>query len=416
MVALQSEREPLSVTQLNEYLRMQMDGDRVLSNVLVRGEISNFSAPQSGHLYFTLKDPDSQVRAVMFRGQAIRLRFRPEDGMRVIVSGRVSVYAASGQYQIYVNDIQPDGAGALALQFEQLRRRLEAEGLFDPARKKPIPKFPKRVGVITSPTGAAVQDIRNILGRRYPCAEMILVPSAVQGEDAVEQLIAGLLFFQNYNLADVIIIGRGGGSAEDLWAFNDETLARTVADCTIPVISAVGHEVDFTICDFVADLRAPTPSAAAELAVPDRAELIQSFRSAGNHLDRLILQKLAGERRYLDQLAASRSLAHPELVLDPLRMRLSDLENRLSQAVRFRLERGKSKLSETTAALDALSPLNVLSRGYAAVAKNGETVTSAKTLRTGDKLNIRFADGAVNATVTGGETEKEVAFHGNQTT
>ena len=416
MVGSQSTRDPLSVTQLNEYLRMQIDGDRVLSNVLVRGEISNFSAPQSGHLYFTLKDPDSQVRAVMFRGQAVKLRFRPEDGMRVIVSGRVSVYTAGGQYQIYVNDVQPDGAGALALQFEQLRRRLEAEGLFDPARKKPVPKFPKRVGVITSPTGAAVQDIRNILGRRYPCAEMLLFPAAVQGDGAVEQLIAGLLFFQNYDLADVIIIGRGGGSAEDLWAFNDETLARTVADCTIPVISAVGHEVDFTICDFVADLRAPTPSAAAELAVPDRSELVGNFLSAGYRLEHLISQKLAGDRRYLEQLAASRSLARPELLLDPVRMRLSDLENRLSGTVQIGIERKKNSLSKASASLDALSPLRVLSRGYAAVGKNGKVVTSAKAIRTGDELNIRFADGTVNATVTGGETEKEVAIHGNQTT
>lgn len=416
MSASQNGREPLSVSQLNEYLRMQMEGDRVLSNVLVRGEISNFSAPQSGHLYFTLKDPEGQVRAVMFRGQALRLRFRPEDGMRVIVSGRVSVYTAGGQYQIYVNDIQPDGAGALALQYEQLRRRLEAEGLFDPARKKAIPKFPRRVGVITSPTGAAVQDIRNILGRRYPCAEMILFPSAVQGEEAVEQLIAGLLFFQNYGLADVIIIGRGGGSAEDLWAFNDETLARTIADCTIPVISAVGHEVDFTICDFVADLRAPTPSAAAELAVPDRADLIRDFLSAGIRLERQTVQKITGERRYLEQLASSRAFSRPDLLLDPVRMKLSDLENRLAQIVSAQSERRRNMLSTISASLDALSPLRVLSRGYAAVGRAGEVVASAKTLRTGDELNIRFADGTVNATVTETQIEKEVAFHGNQTT
>ena len=397
------EREPLSVAQLNEYIRMQMDGDRVLSNVLVRGEISNFSAPRSGHLYFTLKDPEGQVRAVMFRGQAVRLAFRPEDGMKVIVQGRVSVYTAGGQYQIYVNEIQPDGAGILAMQFEQLRRKLEAEGLFDPERKRPIPKFPSRVGVITSPTGAAVQDIRNILGRRYPCAEMILFPAAVQGEGAVEQLIAGLLFFQNYDLADVIIIGRGGGSAEDLWAFNDETLARVIADCPIPVISAVGHEVDFTICDFVADLRAPTPSAAAELAVPDRAELIAAFLSAGARMERRMEQKIEGERRWLAQLASSRALSRPELLLDPIRMRLSDLENDLSRAADLRVERTKEKIARAAAALEALSPLRVLTRGYAAVEKDGEVVASAGDLHPDDRLRIRFADGTVPAVVTGRE-------------
>ena len=399
---LKTEREPLSVSQLNEYIRMQMDGDRVLSNVLVRGEISNFSAPRSGHLYFTLKDPEGQLRAVMFRGQAMRLTFRPEDGMKVIVQGRVSVYTAGGQYQIYVNEIQPDGAGVLAMQFEQLRRRLEAEGLFDPARKRPIPKYPSRVGVITSPTGAAVQDIRNILGRRYPLAEMILFPAAVQGEGAVEQLIAGLLFFQNYDLADVIIIGRGGGSAEDLWAFNDETLARTIADCSIPVISAVGHEVDFTICDFVADLRAPTPSAAAELAVPDRSELLSAFLSAGFRLEQQISQKIAGERRWLDQLASSRALSRPELLLDPVRMRLSDLETRLCGSVALQIERRRNGLARISASLDALSPLRVLSRGYAAVEKGETVVSSAAELHPDDRLNIRFSDGTVEAVVTNG--------------
>ena len=290
------DREPLSVFQLNEYLRMRMDSDELLSGVLVRGEISNFSAPRSGHLYFTLKDPEGQIRAVMFRTQAARLPFLPEDGMKVIVSGRVSVYSAGGQYQIYVNEIQPDGAGILALRFEQLRRRLEAEGLFDPARKKPIPKFPARIGVITSPTGAAIRDIRKILSRRFPSAQIVLFPALVQGEEAAGQLASGVLFFQNTGLADVIIIGRGGGSAEDLWAFNDELLARVIADCTIPVISAVGHEVDFTICDFVADLRAPTPSAAAEQAVPDARELERTFLTYAAAIEGRLRMKLEGDQ------------------------------------------------------------------------------------------------------------------------
>lgn len=396
-----SEREPLSVSQLNEYLRMLMDGDRVLSDVLVRGEISNFSAPRSGHLYFTLKDEEGQIRAVMFRTQAIRLRFVPEDGMRVIVAGRVSVYPAGGQYQIYVSDLQPDGIGALAMQFEQLRRKLEAEGLFDPERKRPIPAFPRRVGVITSATGAAVQDIRNILGRRFPLAEMILFPSAVQGEEAVGQLIAGLLFFQNYDLADVIIIGRGGGSAEDLAAFNDETLARVIADCTVPVISAVGHETDFTICDFVADRRAPTPSAAAELAVPDGEELRQTFLAHAARMERLIKARIMTERRLLAGLTASRALSHPELLFDPIRMRLSDLETKLSRSAETLLERNRSRLSAAASALDALSPLRVLSRGYATVSRNGETVTSAARIAPGDRLTVRFSDGTVDAVASG---------------
>ena len=278
----------LSVTQLNDYLKMWMDGDRVLSNLFVRGEISNLSLPRSGHLYFTLKDEEGQVRSVMFRTYAGRLPFRPEDGMKVIAHGRVSVYGPSGQYQLYVDDLQPDGAGALALRYEQLKRRLEAEGLFDEARKKPLPAMPMRIGVITSPSGAAVHDLQNVLGRRFPLAEMILFPSAVQGAEAPEQLTLGIQFFAASELVDVIIIGRGGGSAEDLWAFNDEGLARAIADCPIPVISAVGHESDFTICDFVADRRAPTPSAAAELAVPDMGELLQSLWMQGMRLQSLL--------------------------------------------------------------------------------------------------------------------------------
>lgn len=402
---MRTDREPLSVFQLNEYLRMRMDSDALLSGVLVRGEISNFSAPRSGHLYFTLKDPEGQIRAVMFRTQASRLTFLPEDGMKVIVSGRVSVYSAGGQYQIYVNEIQPDGAGILALQFEQLRRKLEAEGLFDPARKKQLPKFPTRIGVITSPTGAAIQDIRNILSRRFPYAQMILYPAAVQGEGAAEQLTSGVLFFQNSGLADVIIIGRGGGSAEDLWAFNDELLARVIADCSIPVISAVGHEVDFTICDFVADLRAPTPSAAAEQAVPDARELKQLFFGYAAGMERRLRMKLEGERRYLNGLAASRALARPEILLDPIRLRVAELERRLSQIREMRFTEKRGDLARIASKLDALNPLKILSRGYAEVEKEGTVVSSAKELRAGDALAVRFFDGTVDASVTSTASE-----------
>lgn len=390
------ERRPLSVFELNEYLRMRMDCDELLSNVLVRGEISNFSAPRSGHLYFTLKDPEGQIRAVMFRTQAAKLTFLPEDGMKVIVSGRVSVYSVGGQYQIYVNEILPDGAGILALRFEQLRRKLEAEGLFDQARKKPIPQFPERIGVITSPTGAAIQDIRNILSRRFPYAQMILYPAAVQGDGAVEQLISGLLFFQNSGLADVLIIGRGGGSAEDLWAFNDEMLARVIADCTIPVISAVGHEVDFTICDFVADLRAPTPSAAAELAVPDSAELKRTFLAFAGRMERQMLTKLDAERRYLGQISSSRVLSRPELLLDPLRLRVADAEKQLAYRWALQAERRKNELAKLAVSLDAINPLRVLARGYAIAQKDGKTVSSVCEVDPGDELSVRLSDGTIN--------------------
>ena len=298
------EAPTLTVTELNEYLRMQMDGDSVLSSLFVRGELSNCKLYTSGHLYFTVKDSESQLSGVMFRSYAAGLRFVPKDGMRVILHGRVSVYPARGQYQIYADEMIPDGAGSLAMQFEQLKRKLEAEGLFDSMRKRPIPKFPKRIGVITSPTGAAVHDIMNILSRRFPCAEMLLFPSQVQGEGAAEQLMMGLWFFQANEAADVIILGRGGGSAEDLWAFNDERLARAVADCSIPVISAVGHESDFTICDFVANLRAPTPSAAAELAVPSRDQLLGELEIYRQRLCRMMADRVARERKTLEATAS----------------------------------------------------------------------------------------------------------------
>ncbi|MBE6530183.1 MAG: exodeoxyribonuclease VII large subunit [Ruminococcaceae bacterium] len=396
---MRMDREPLSVFQLNEYLRMRMDSDELLSGILVRGEISNFSAPRSGHFYFTLKDPEGQIRAVMFRTQAARLTFVPEDGMKVIVSGRVSVYSAGGQYQIYVNEIQPDGAGILALQFEQLRRRLEAEGLFDAERKKPIPKFPARIGIITSPTGAAIRDIRNILSRRFPFAQILLYPSLVQGEGAAEQLASGVLFFQNFGLADVIIIGRGGGSAEDLWAFNDELLARVIADCTIPVISAVGHEVDFTICDFVADLRAPTPSAAAELAVPDAQELKRTLSAYAAGMERRMRIKVEGERRYLNQLIGSRALSKPESLLDSFRMHVADMERRLAQYWQLYFSGKQSDLSRIAAKLEGLNPLKVLSRGYAEVEKEGAVVSSVQTLCPEDKLTVRFSDGVADVVV-----------------
>jgi len=392
----------LTVSELNEYIRMQMDGDRVLASLFVRGELSNCKLYSSGHLYFTVKDAESQLSGVMFRSYAARLGFVPKDGMKVILHGRVSVYPTRGQYQIYADDLVPDGAGSLALQFEQLKRRLEAEGLFDPMRKKPIPRIPNRIGVITSPSGAAVQDIRNVLGRRFPLAEMILFPSQVQGEGAAEQLIAGLLFFQEYCRVDVIILGRGGGSAEDLWEFNSETLARDVAACEIPVISAVGHESDFTICDFVADLRAPTPSAAAELAVPDRQKLREELRVLGERMRRSASERISRERQSLRGIRQG-VLSHPERILDVYRLKCDERERRLRRAAEVGLETKRAKLSATCERLEALNPMRVLARGYATVSGEAGTVTSAEQVRVGDRLSVRFADGCVSVVAEEGK-------------
>ena len=397
---MQEGRQTLSVTQLNEYLKMVIEGDRVLSSVFVRGEISNFKLYSSGHAYFTLKDDAGQLKSVMFRSYFSRLAFLPEDGMRVIAHGRVSVYESSGQYQLYVDDIQPDGAGSLAMRFEQLKRKLAAEGLFDEARKRPLPPMPKRIGVITSPSGAAVHDIINVLGRRFPAAEMILYPSEVQGAQAPAQLISGVEFFSMTGLVDVIILGRGGGSAEDLWAFNDEYLARAVASCAVPVISAVGHESDFTICDFVADRRAPTPSAAAEIAVPDMGEILRGLVSAKAGLQATMQKRIIQERRILNQITQSRVFSRPEQMLDNFRIRLDEHTALLDRAVGQTLSQKRQNTASIAGKLQALNPLSILARGYATVSRDGMTITSVKQINDNDTLDIRMADGSVRATVS----------------
>ena len=393
----------LTVSQLNEYLRMLMDGNPLLGSVFVRGEISNFTNHyKTGHFYFSLKDEGALVRAVMFRTQAQRLKFMPENGMKVILHGRVSVFPRDGQYQIYVDDIQPDGVGALYLAYEQLRKKLEAEGLFDPSRKRPLPQYPQRIGIITSPTGAAVQDMLHILGRRFPAAEVILYPALVQGADAPESLMAGMRCFARDVRVDLIIIGRGGGSAEDLFAFNHEGLARLVAASPVPVISAVGHETDFTICDFVADLRAPTPSAAAELAVPDRAEVQQMLYGVRQRLSAAMRHTLKSERARLSALASSKALHSPKYYLEQRRMSVAYFEGRLGAAARERMTVLKGDFTALGAKLEALSPLRVLSRGYTAVFDGaGKPVTTGKALSAGDRIGIRFSDSLVDATVCG---------------
>jgi exodeoxyribonuclease VII large subunit len=336
----------------------------------------------------------------MFRSYFSRMAFLPEDGMRVIAHGRVSVYESSGQYQLYVDDMQPDGAGSLAMRFEQLKRKLAAEGLFDESRKRPLPSMPLRIGVITSPSGAAVHDIINVLGRRFPAAEMILYPSEVQGAQAPAQLISGVEFFSMTRLVDVIILGRGGGSAEDLWAFNDEYLARAVAACSIPVISAVGHESDFTICDFVADRRAPTPSAAAEIAVPDSGEILRGLAGRKAGLQMSMQKLIAQERRVLNQFTQSRVFKHPEQMLDNFCVHLDECEADLNRALVQALKQKQQSVASVAGKLQALNPLSILARGYATVSRDGKSITSIKQINDNDTLDIRMADGSVQATVS----------------
>ena len=385
----------LTVSQINGYLKSLLDGDPNLNPVFISGEISNFTDHyRSGHLYFSLKDEKSVLKAVMFASNARRLRFRPSDGMKVLCRGRISLYEASGQYQLYGEDMQPDGLGALNLAYEQLKARLEKEGLFSSARKRPIPRYPRRIGVITSPTGAAVRDICQILGRRWPMAEIVFCPVLVQGEGAAPQLVDALARMNRIEGVDTIIIGRGGGSLEDLWAFNEESVARAVAASKIPVISAVGHETDFTICDFVADLRAPTPSAAAELAVPDQMEEKMLVESARYTLKTDMESLLARYRMELDSLTARRCLREP---LEPVvrkKDELSHLTRRLAAGVSLSVSREKEELSRLTGTLDGLSPLKVLSRGYAlAQTEAGKTIRSVSQIQQGKVFRLRFADG-----------------------
>lgn len=393
----------LTVSQLNDYMKLLVDNDSMLSSVFVRGEISNFTNHyKTGHFYFSLKDEGALLRAVMFRMNASRLRFLPENGMKVILHGRISVFPRDGQYQIYVDDIQPDGTGALYLAFEQLKRKLEAEGLFDVARKRPIPRVPTRVGVITSPTGAAVRDMIQVMGRRFPLAEILLYPALVQGADAPESLLNGLRFFNEHCPVDVIIIGRGGGSAEDLFAFNHEELCREVAASAIPVISAVGHETDFTICDFVADLRAPTPSAAAELAVPDVAQLRGALLGAAQSINAAVSSKVTGYRAKLSAFSGADALRSPRYYVEEKRMTVAYLCDRMQSLQEKKVRVLHADFAALCGKLDTLSPLRVLSRGYTAVFNDdGTPITLGASLQKGDTLHVRFADATVDAAVLG---------------
>lgn len=386
----------LSVSQLNRYIKMNFDADENLANIFISGEISNFTNHyRTGHLYFTLKDDSAAVRAVMFNSSAKRLKFMPEDGMKVIARGRVSVYEASGQYQLYVDDMQPDGVGALNLAYEQLKEKLQKEGLFSEHHKKPLPPYPEKVGVITSPTGAAVRDIINVLGRRFPYAEIVFCPVLVQGEGAHLQLTDAVNLFNSERAADVIIIGRGGGSIENLWEFNDEGLARAVYNSEIPVISAVGHETDFTICDFVADMRAPTPSAAAELAVPDANELQYALSALKNRMFLNVSSGIADRRSRLEYLTSKGALKSPDEMLSNRSQRLDTAFSKMLSSYENRIGGKKVEFISAATALSKLDPMSVLMRGFAFVSdKSGKNVYSSQALAKGDKINVRFHDGS----------------------
>ncbi len=396
--------DPFSVGELNNYIKSVLECDRTLSAVSVSGEISNFVHHGSGHIYFSLKDETSQVKAVMFRSSAVRLKFKPENGMRVTVHGSVSVYSQGGVYQLYVNSMSPDGVGALYLAYEQTKERLMKEGLFCEEHKKSIPKFPRRVGVITSPTGAAVRDIINVTGRRFPLAEVFLYPSQVQGDTAEEQLIKALDYFDTSGLVDVIIIGRGGGSIEDLWAFNGERLARRIYSHSVPIISAVGHETDFTICDFVADLRAPTPSAAAELAVPDVKELLLYIDNLASRVSSALKKRAEHSRAELKALTSSGIFADFKALTKEPRRSVDALSDSLVSSITAFVKERRTQLALSLKKLEALSPLSVLSRGFSVAECGGRTIKSISDVSLGDEISVRLTDGMLGATVIKKET------------
>ncbi len=392
---------PVSVTALNDYIQNLIAADEALQTVCVRGELSNITEHRSGHIYLTLKDENSLIRAVMFRREALSLSFRPKAGMRVIVYGRVDVFKANGQYQLYISVMEPDGIGALALMFEELKRKLQAEGLFDANRKKALPSFPQKIGVLTSPTGAAIRDIINILDRRYPLCEVVLYPSLVQGVSAPSDIVRGIEWFSSQDDIDLLIFGRGGGSPEDLFAFNTEEVVRAVAACRIPTISAVGHESDVTLSDFAADLRAPTPSAAAELAVPDRYELDRRVAKLSDSAYLALSSLIKQNQAKLERLSKSRPLRVPMTLFESRELMLDRLYEKLKNAEDAQLKQARNNLQSASAALNALSPLATLSRGFAVVYREeaGESfsVTRASGVLPNERLSIQFSDGTVFA-------------------
>ena len=399
---MNGERQIYTVSQVNGYLKELLDRDGFLSGVFVRGEISNYKTYPSGHHYFSMKDEGGAIRCVMFRREASRLRFRPENGMKVIAFGRVAVFPRDGQYQLYCAELSPDGVGDLHVAFEQCKEKLYREGLFDPAHKKPLPRYPERIALVTSPVGAAVRDMLRILKARWPVAEVLLLPVRVQGAEAAREIAGAIRYASAHRLADILITGRGGGSMEDLWCFNDEGVARAIYDCTIPVISAVGHEPDVTIADFVADLRAATPSNAAELAVPDQNEVAAELAHRSERMTALLESRLDRGRRDLARLGASRSLQDPMAAIQDRRMLLDYQSRRLAHGLTGAMAGKRERFARLAATLDALSPLKVLGRGYSlARTEAGEILSSVDQVQAEDSFTLRLSDGTLDCRVEG---------------
>ena len=389
-----ADRYIFTVTELNQFIKDLLDNVPPLTDLLLRGEISNYKMYPSGHHYFTLKDGQCAVKCVLFKGSAMKLRFRPENGMQVIASGRISVYPRDGAYQLYCTGLSPDGVGDLSVAYEQLKEKLRLEGLFDEAHKKPLPPYPQRIAIVTSPAGAAIHDMIRILRRRYPIAKVLLLPVRVQGTEAPAEIAGAIRYANRHQLADVLITGRGGGSLEDLWAFNDERVARAIYDSEIPVISAVGHEPDVAISDFVADRRASTPSNAAEIAVPDMAELLRWLDGAEMRMARGVTRQLGAAREWLDTLAQKRVLTDPMALVADKGMQLDHVQHRLAAAMRAVTDRENGRFAALAASLDALSPLRVLGRGYAlAQTEDGTVLRSAAQTAAGERIRVRLAQG-----------------------
>jgi exodeoxyribonuclease VII large subunit len=399
----------LSVSELTSYLRQVLESDEILQDLWVTGEISNFSKPSSGHLYFTLKDNDAAVRCVMWRFAAGRLSFTPGDGVAVEAHGSMGIYEVSGQVQLYVDTLIPAGEGALFQEYLRLKAKLEAEGLFDPARKRPLPAMPKRIGIVTSPTGAALQDMRNTIQRRFPIAEVILSPTAVQGAEAPLNIVKALARLNREVHPDVILIGRGGGSIEDLWAFNDEAVVRAVAASEAPIVSGVGHETDFTLTDFAADLRAPTPTAAAEVATPDKYELLAQVAELANKHKSLVKTLISDLRWDLSQLEFNLVRLSPKHTINTYRQRLDEMVNRLERSGFVKLERKKLRLENLQQSLKSINPIAVLNRGYAIVTRKADqsVVKRVEQVRLTEELRIRVSQGSLDARVTKKSEENE---------
>ena len=395
------ERQALSVTQVNLYIKEVIARDDILCDVLVKGELSNFKAHSSGHMYMSLKDESGVMRAVMFRSAASKLLFKPQNGMKVVAHGRISVYERDGQYQLYIDDMQQEGQGDLYVAYEQLKAKLAAEGLFAPEHKMPLPKYPKKVGVVTAPTGAAIRDIINVLTRRFSYADIVLYPVLVQGENSAASIVGAIEYFNRNRCADVLIVGRGGGSIEDLWSFNEEIVARAIYNSEIPIVSAVGHEIDFTISDFVADLRAPTPSAAAELVVPSQIELAEKFNNVYRRMYQQAMRAIENRRLRVNACSDRPVFKNPIQKIENAQQRLDNLSYMLETAYKNGAAEKKRQLAECAAKLEGLSPLGTLARGYSvAKGKDGKVIRSVSQVCGGDMISVRVSDGEITAQVS----------------